>query len=67
VDQPDKKYGWTPFLWAAYTGRRAEMKTLIEAGADPFTLSPMGRNALHLAAKWKDPDVLTYILDILDY
>jgi ankyrin repeat protein len=67
IDRPDEKWGWTPFMWATFTGRSSEMKNLIDAGADPFTLSPMNRNALHLAAESKHPEVLAFVLEIPDY
>lgn len=64
IDQKDEKYDWTPFLLAAYTGRTAELVELIDAGADPFITSKMGRNAIHLAAESKIPAAMEYILDI---
>ena len=62
-DQPDAQ-GWTPFLWAAYTGRVKHLETLIRYGADPFTISPKGRSALHQAAESKSADVMKFVLAI---
>jgi ankyrin repeat protein len=63
IDMPDKKQGWSPFLWAAYTGRREALEILIKNGASPFTFSEKKRNALHLAAESKDPETMSYVLE----
>ena len=63
IDQPDSKHGWTPFFWAAYTGRKEILEVLIKSGADPFTFSEKKRNALHLAAESKDPAIMAYVLE----
>jgi ankyrin repeat protein len=63
IDQPDKIHGWTPFLWASFTGRREALEILIKSGADPFTISAKKRNALHLAAESKRPEVMSYVLE----
>ena len=62
-DQPDAQ-GWTPFLWAAYTGRANHLRTLVKHGADPFTISSQGRNALHIASESKCVETLKYVLGI---
>jgi ankyrin repeat protein len=64
IDQRDEKWGWPPFHWAAFTGRRKQMEMLISNNANPFIISPMKRNALHIAAESKRLDVLSYVLDI---
>jgi ankyrin repeat protein len=64
IDQSDKKWGWPPFHWAAFTGRREQMEILISNNTNPFILSPMERNALHIAAESKRSDVLSFVLDI---
>jgi ankyrin repeat protein len=64
IDQRDLKWEWPPFHWAAFTGRREQMEILVSNNADPFIISPMKRNALHIAAESKRPDVLSYVLDI---
>ena len=38
------------------------MKLLIDSDADPFTISDRKRNALHLAAESKSPEVMSYAL-----
>ena len=63
IDMPDEIHGWTPFLWATFTGRREAMEILIDSDADPFTISERKRNALHLAAESKNPEVMSYALD----
>ena len=63
VDQADPQ-GWTPFMWAAFTGRRQKLETLVRHGADPFTISDKGRSALHQASESKCADVMEYILSI---
>ena len=63
IDKPDDIHGWTPFLWATFTGRREAMEILINSDADPFTISERKRNALHLAAESKNPEVMAYALD----
>jgi ankyrin repeat protein len=64
IDLPDDKWGWPPFHWAAFTGRRKEMDILLQNNADVFIESPMKRNVLHIAAESKRPDVLSYVLGI---
>jgi ankyrin repeat protein len=64
INQPDEKWGWPPFHWAAFTGRKEMMKILIKNNADPFILSPMQRNAIHIAAESKRSEVLSYVLEI---
>lgn len=64
IDEPDEKWGWPPFHWAAFTGRREKMEVLVENNADPFIISPMKRNLLHIAAESKRPEVLSFALDI---
>lgn len=64
INEPDEKWGWPPFHWAAFTGRRQKMEILIKNNADPFSLSPMRRNTIHIAAESKRLDVLSFVLDI---
>ncbi|PTB35556.1 uncharacterized protein TrAFT101_009403 [Trichoderma asperellum] len=40
--------GWTPLLTAAMCQQVESIQALLEAGADPFTTDPFGRNMLHL-------------------
>jgi hypothetical protein len=40
------------------------MEVLIHNNADPFILSPMERNIIHIAAESKRSEVLSYVLDI---
>ena len=63
IDKLDEVHGWTPFLWATLTGRREALEILIDSGADPFTISERKRNALHLAAESKNPEVMQYVID----
>lgn len=67
IDKRDERQGWSPFLWAAYTGRLDEMNTLLEHDADPFLISPMKRNALHQAAESKCPEIMERVLKIPPY
>lgn len=40
--------GWTPLLSAALHHRIEALHILLEAGANPFAIDPLGRNMLHL-------------------
>jgi ankyrin repeat protein len=64
IDLCDDKWGWPPFHWAAFTGRRKEMEILLQNSANVFMESPMERNILHIAAESKRPEVLSYVLSI---
>jgi hypothetical protein len=64
INQPDVKWGWPPLHWAAFTGRRQKMEILIHNNANPFILSPMDRNIIHIATESKRSEVLRYVLDI---
>lgn len=67
IDRPDTKSGWSPFLWATYTGRLDAMELLIDRAADPFATTPMNRNALHVAAESRSSSVLERVLQIPEY
>jgi ankyrin repeat protein len=62
LEQPDILQRWTPLQWAAFVDRKDEFNTLIENGADPFRITPSGRNVLHHAAESGTSDVLEYLL-----
>jgi ankyrin repeat protein len=67
IDKGDDRQGWTPFHWAAYTGRLEEMKHLIAHGADPFLFTKQERNSLHQAAESKRPEIMEYVLSLPEY
>jgi ankyrin repeat protein len=62
IEQPDEIQGWTPLLWAAYTGRVKEVGILLDHGADPLKITQAGRNIFHHAAEAANIEVLEYLL-----
>ncbi|KAH0537440.1 hypothetical protein FGG08_005748 [Glutinoglossum americanum] len=62
LDQPDALQRWTPLQWAAFVDRKNEFITLMKHGADPFKITPSGRNLLHQAAESGTTDVIEYLL-----
>jgi ankyrin repeat protein len=55
--------GMTPLHYAAVNGRAAEVKDLLEAGADVNKTNGRGQTALHLAAKNGRTEVVKLVLD----
>jgi ankyrin repeat protein len=51
LESKDKKYGWTPLLWAAEKGHEAVAKLLLEKGAEPQSKDNDGRTPLSWAAE----------------
>ncbi|KAH0564757.1 hypothetical protein GP486_001851 [Trichoglossum hirsutum] len=64
VNIPDATQRWSPVLWASFAGRTEELQTLLYHDADPFVISPSGRNALHHAAESKNPEMMKLLLDV---
>jgi hypothetical protein len=62
LEQPDALQFWTPLQWAAFVDREKEFALLIKIGADPFKITPSGRNVLHQAAESGTSGVITYLL-----
>ncbi len=58
--QPD---GSTPLQWAVYEGDTAEVRRLIDAGADVTLANEYGASAMSLAAEVADTAVLKMLLD----
>ncbi len=57
--------GWTPFLAAAAGGQAANARVLVKLGADVHARSKLGRNALHLAARFsEDEETVTVLVDL---
>jgi hypothetical protein len=67
IDKGDERQGWSPLHWAAYAGRLAEMKLLIEHGANQFALTNQHRSSLHQAAESKRPEIMDFVLDLPEY
>ena len=58
--QPD---GSTPLQWAVYEGKTAEVRRLIDAGADVTLANEYGASPMSLAAEVADTAVLKMLLD----
>ena len=61
INQPDILQKWTPLQWAAYVGRTDEFINLLLHGADPFAITPSGRNVVHHAVDSDANDILLYL------
>ena len=55
--------GSTPLQWAVYEGKTAEVRRLIDAGADVTLANEYGASAMSLAAEVADTAVLKMLLD----
>jgi ankyrin repeat protein len=55
--------GYTPLLFAARVGDMASMRLLLDAGADPNDVAPLGTSALLVAAQSGHEDLAAYLLD----
>jgi ankyrin repeat protein len=62
IENPDDIQGWSPLLWAAYTGRRNEVEELLDYGADPLKTAQVKRNIYHYAAESANPEALELLL-----
>lgn len=62
VNYQERNYGMTAFLHAASFGDVAQMKALIDKGADVKILDKNKSSALHIAAFNKKPDVVTFLI-----
>lgn len=64
IDARNSRQHWTPFNWAAQTGRLEKMKILLSRLANPFVISKVRRNVLHQGAESKQPEVMKFLLSI---
>ncbi|OCK73860.1 ankyrin [Lepidopterella palustris CBS 459.81] len=62
LEQPDSIQFWSPVLWAAFMGKEGQLKTLLDSGANPFYITPSGRNLYHHAAESGNNAVVQYVL-----
>lgn len=62
INQPDTLQKWTPLQWAAYVGRTDEFIDLLLHGADPFAITPSGRNVVHHAVDSDADGILLYLV-----
>lgn len=58
-----KSDGSTPLQWAVYAGDAAEVRRLLEAGADVSLANDYGATAMSLAAEVADTKILKLLLD----
>ena len=59
INKVDKETGWTALLGASQNGSIYTIRILIDRGADiQFTDFKKGRNALHIAAKYGQPEAI---------
>jgi ankyrin repeat protein len=61
INQPDILQKWTPLQWAAYVGRTDEFINLLLHGANPFAITPSGRNIVHHAVHSDTDGILLYL------
>ncbi|KAF9766624.1 hypothetical protein IL306_000947 [Fusarium sp. DS 682] len=64
LDKKDKKFCWTPLLWAASAVRVEEMNILISHGANPLLCSNLDANILHAAVESKLDKGIAGALDL---
>jgi ankyrin repeat protein len=64
VNREDYCNHWTPLHWAVHTGRLNAATVLLRHHADPFTLTPKGRNLVHQAAESGSKEMMAEILSI---
>jgi ankyrin repeat protein len=61
INQPDALQKWTPLQWAAYVSRTEFIELLLH-GADPFAITPSGRNVVHHAVDSNADGILIYLV-----